>query len=223
MAITLVRTVILYILVTLAVRIMGKRQIGELQPSELVTTILLSELAAIPMQDNDIPIFNAFISIAVLLGLEVISSVLEMKSSLFRRAVEGNPVVVINEGVIIEKALKKLRYTADDLMEALRQKDIFDLKEVECAIVETNGALSVMQKAGKKPLTPEDMDIKTDNSGTPWVIISDGNPVTQNFQNCNMTERKLNVLLKGENKEMKDILLMTMDKKGNKVIIDKKI
>lgn len=221
MAISLVRTVILYILVTAAVRIMGKRQIGELQPTELVTTILLSELAAIPMQDNDIPMLNSVVSVLILLAFEILSSYISLKLPSFRKLTEGNPVYVIKKGKVIEKDLKKLRFTADDLMEALRQKDVFDIKEVEYAIVETNGTLSVMLKPGKKPLCPDDIKIEVEDNGIPWVIISDGKIISKNLKECNLTLRNLGVILKAENKNVEDILLMTVDEKGGRVIVEK--
>ena len=137
MLITLFRSIILYVLIIAAVRIMGKRQIGELQPTELVITIMISEIAAIPMQDNGLPLFNSIIPILVLVAFEIILSVINMKSMRFRRVMEGNSIIVIRDGKVDQAALKKLRITTDDLTESLRQKDVFDISEVglPCAVV----------------------------------------------------------------------------------------
>ena len=130
MVLTILRIFILYVLATAAVRIMGKRQIGELQPSELVITILLSEIAAIPMQDTDIPLLNSVVAVLLLVAFEIISSVISMKSRGARRLLEGNAVTVIRDGKIDQKEIKRLRYTVDDLLTALRQKDVFDISTV---------------------------------------------------------------------------------------------
>lgn len=221
MLITITRTLLLYTFVVFSVRLMGKRQIGELQPSELVITILLSEIAAIPMQNNRIPLLNSFVAVLILVSLEVFSSFFAMKSSKFRKVTEGNAIYVIKEGKLLQKDLKKLRFTVDDLMEALRQKDIFDISDVEYAIVETNGSLSVLLKADKLTITPSDLGKKIKEKGIPCVIISDGKVVKDEFNLCNMTDKKLNYILEKENRKIENIMLMTINKSGDKIIIDK--
>ena len=146
MTIIILRSVIIYLFVVLAVRIMGKRQIGELNPHEFVITILISAVATIPIEESSIPLANSLIPIMVFVSLEVLESAISMKSTKFRNLVQGNPVYVIKNGNLQKEALKKLRFTGDDLLDALRQKDIFDIKEVENAIVETNGSLSIQKK-----------------------------------------------------------------------------
>ena len=143
MFISLIRTVILYAMIIIAVRIMGKRQISQLQTSELVVTMLISDLAVIPMQDSGQPLFSGLIPIFVLIALEVLLSVIMLKSGRLRRVICGKPVVVIEDGKILQKNMKELRMSIEDLFEQLRQKDVFSLKEVAYAIVETNGAMSV--------------------------------------------------------------------------------
>ena len=165
MVLTILRIFILYVLATAAVRIMGKRQIGELQPSELVITILLSEIAAIPMQDTDIPLLNSVVAVLLLVAFEIISSVISMKSRGARRLLEGNAVTVIRDGKIDQKEIKRLRYTVDDLLTALRQKDVFVLSDVTYAIVETNGTLSVVKKAAVDYLRPSDMGRESERRG----------------------------------------------------------
>ena len=131
---SLLRTFILFIIIVIALRIMGKRQIGQLQPAELVVTILLSEMAATPMQDNDIPMLNTVIAILVLVSLEIIMSLISLKSIKMRTLIQGNSVMLINNGKVDQKQMKRLRYTLDDLLEGLRQKDVFDINDVQYAI-----------------------------------------------------------------------------------------
>ena len=128
---------------------------------------------------------------------------------------------IIKEGKVDIKQMKRLRFTVEDLMEALRQKDIFDLKDVDYAIVETNGSLSVLQKADKRTVCPEDLKIKADNEGIPCVVISDGRIVETNFQFCNMNKRKLENIMLIEKKKINDIMIMTYDKAGNYFIVEK--
>jgi len=156
MIITIIRLVILYCMITLAIRLMGKRQVGELQPTELVVTILLSELAAIPIQDNSLPMTTAIVAAAVLISLEIVGSVVAVRSKLFRTVTQGNSVVVIDKGRLDFNQLNNLRIAYEDLMEALRQKDVFDITQVETCYVETNGQISVNLKPQFQPLTKED-------------------------------------------------------------------
>lgn len=217
----MMRTLILYIFVVFALRLMGKRQIGELQPSDLVITLLLSEIAVIPMQNNRIPLLNSIISVLILIFLEALGSFLSMKSNKFRKISEGNSVYVIRDGKLLQSELKKLRFTLDDLLEALRQKDVFNISDVEYAIVETNGTLSVLLKADKLTITPSNIGKKMKERGMQCVIINDGKMINDDFEVCNMTEKKLEYILKKEKKKIDDIMLMTINRSGEKIIIDK--
>ncbi len=219
MAVILIRTLVLYVIVILVVRLMGKRQIGQLQPTELVVTILLSEVASMPLEDNDIPLINSVFSVLLLASLEIISSAIALKSGKYRRAVEGNAVFIIKEGKLDVKAIKKLRYSMDDLMESLRQKDIFDVSDVEYAVVETSGNLSVMLKADKIPLTLKSIGESAEEKGIPAVVISDGKYIYSNFYLCRTSKDKIDKILSGEKISVDRIMLMTLDKKGNKYII----
>ncbi|MBE6755741.1 MAG: DUF421 domain-containing protein [Ruminococcaceae bacterium] len=219
MAVILIRTLVLYVIVILVVRLMGKRQIGQLQPTELVVTILLSEVASMPLEDNDIPLINSVFSVLLLASLEIISSAIALKSGKYRRAVEGNAVFIIKEGKLDVKAIKKLRYSMDDLMESLRQKDIFDVSDVEYAVVETSGNLSVMLKADKIPLTLKSIGESAEEKGIPAVVISDGKYIYSNFSLCRTSKDKIDKILSGEKISVDRIMLMTLDKKGNKYII----
>lgn len=219
MLITLCRTVILYILVLLTFRILGKRQVGELQPADLVITLLLSEILVIPMQDTQIPLINTFIPVLVLIGLEILISVISIKSIKFRNLLQGNSLIVIRNGVLDQKQLKRLRFTVDDLMEALRKKDVFDIAEVQYAIVETDGTLSILLKPPYR--APQALHAQEEDNGIPCVVISDGRIIQSDFKECGMSPKKLQNLLTSKKIEVKNIMLMTVDKSGNTNIIKK--
>ena len=221
MFVTLIRTVILYIFAITSVRIMGKRQIGELQPSDLVVTLLISQIISIPIQDTDIPLVNTIIPIFLLVGFEIITSVFNMKSIKFRTFMQGHPVVIINDGVLNQKLLKELRFTVDDLLESLRQKDVFDISQVQYAIVETNGQISVLLKAEHDTVTRNDLKLLPDPQGLKCPVIIDGKIVTEDFKICNATTEKVETTVKKEKLQIKDVLLMTIDAAGNHTIIRK--
>ena len=221
MFVTLIRTVILYVFAIVSIRIMGKRQIGELQPSDLVVTLLISQIISIPIQDTDIPLVNTIIPILLLVGFEILTSVFNMKSIKFRSFMQGHPVVIINDGNLNQKLLKELRFTVDDLLESLRQKDIFDISQVQYAIVETNGQVSVLLKPENEPVTRKDLCLKSEPQGYKCPVIIDGKIVTQDFKICNMNTKKMEKILKKEKVQIKDIMLMTVDSVGNHTIIRK--
>ena len=147
MTIIIIRSVIIYLIVVIAVRIMGKRQIGELNPHEFVITILISAVATIPIEESSIPLSYSIVPILVFVSLEVLESALSIKFPAFGRLIDGHPVVVIKNGKLLKNELKRLRFSVDDLNDALRQNDVFDISEVENAIVETNGSVSVQKKS----------------------------------------------------------------------------
>lgn len=221
MIISVIRTVILYILVTASVRIMGKRQIGELQPGELVVTILLSETAAIAMQDNNIPLINSVIPVMLLVAFEIIVSVIAMKSTRFRTATDGSAVVIIRNGKIDQYQIKRLRFTVDDILSALRQKDVFDISDIAYAVAETNGSLSVLLKAEKQAVTPDDMNIKPDGSDYLVPVIVDGSIRRDGFAESGMTDKKLALLLKKKGLEVSGIYLLSASVSGKLNIIEK--
>lgn len=219
MFVTLIRTIILYLIVIATVRIMGKRQIGELQPTELVVTILLSEIVAIPMQDNDIPLVNTFIPVLVLVGFEILISVISLKSVRFRSAIQGNSLIIIRNGVLDQKQIKRLRYSVDDILEALRGKDVFDISKVQYAIIETNGKINVMLKPEYTNVICQDLKLKPADNGIPCVVIADGKIIQSDFKDCGMSMEKLQKIIKKDNINVKETLLMTIDKSGNKTVI----
>ncbi len=221
MLITLIRAVILYFFIIVCMRFMGKRQLGELQPTELVITILLSEIVSIPMQDNGVPLINSVVAVILLVNLEIFSSALCLKSAKLRGVIEGNSLVVIRDGVIDRKQLKKLRFSVDDLLDQLRQKDVFDIEDVRYAIVETNGQLSVMLKPGKETVTAEMIDIKNDTKALLCMIINDGKIIRNAFNECDMDDKKLKSILEENNITLGEIFFMLADKENNYTIVKK--
>lgn len=221
MLISFIRTVILLVFIVGAVRIMGKRQIGQLQPAELVVTILLSEMAATPMQDSDIPMLNTIVAVLVLTGLEIIMSVISMKSIKLRSLLQGNSIVLVRHGIPDQKQMKRLRYTIDDLYEALRAKDVFDIADVEYAVAETDGTLSVLLKSSKQPVTKEDSGIKASDDSVPFVAVSDGKIVVRHLSECGMDSDKIERIVKVSGIPMERIFLLTVSKNGKTNIIEK--
>lgn len=221
MIISTIRTVLLYIIIIFAVRMMGKRQISEMQTSELVITLLMSNIASIPMQDTDQSMLSGIIPIMVLLVCEILISYLMLKKAGIRRMICGKPIIVINEGTVDQQAMKQLRISTEDLYEQLRQKDIFDIEEVAYAILETNGKMSVFKKAEYETVTAKDMEIQKENSILQVVIISDGEIADSSMKICDLGTNWLYDILQKENLALKDVFIMTADKNKNYRIIRK--
>lgn len=221
MSITLIRAIIIYITVILAVRIMGKRQIGELKPHELVITVLVSQVASIPLEDNSMPLANMFIPILIFVSFEILASALSMKSFTFRNLLQGKPIFVIKNGKVDQEQMKRLRFTMDDLIDAVRQKDVFDISTVQDAVIETNGSLSVLQKAEHQPVTPKDLNLSVEENSTPISIVIDGKPVTEYFGKEKIKNSEIELLVQSTDKNISDIMLLTIDNNGNTFIIPK--
>ncbi|MEG0911633.1 MAG: DUF421 domain-containing protein [Ruthenibacterium sp.] len=167
MALIVFRTVLIYILIIIAMRLMGKKQLGELQPSELVSTILISNLASISIESPDFPLLGSILPVFIIVAFEILLSALCVKSHRAAKLVSGSPRVVIVNGVIDQKMLADLRYTVDDLLEALREKDVFELSEVSLALVETNGTVSVQRKFSYNTPTNQDLEIAAPKASQP--------------------------------------------------------
>lgn len=223
MLITVIRTIILYVFIIVAMRILGKRQIGELQPEELVVTILLSEVVAIPMENTEIPLIDTLIPLLLLIGFEIVVSFLSMKSLRLRSVLQGNALIVIRNGAIDQKQMKRLRFTIDDLFEDLRKKDIFDIADVAYAVIETDGSLSVLRRNEKSPPTKQEIGIPIPPDALQCIVINDGRIVQNNFKECGMDFQKLRQILSVEKIEVKDVMLMTMDKNGKSTIVRKEL
>lgn len=222
MSIVLLRALILYILVIFAVRLMGKRQLGELQPSELVITILVSNIATLPLEDVNIPLMVGITPILALVCFEVIVSWMSLRFPKLRRIISGRPKIIICGGKIDHKVMRDLRFSVDDLMTALRGNGIFRIEEVQYAIVETTGSVSVMKKQDSESPTRSDMNIKTENSDPPQTVISDGRLMEKALTSAGLGESALNRILKKEKLRIDDIFIMTADSSGNYYIAGKK-
>ncbi|MBR5438326.1 MAG: DUF421 domain-containing protein [Clostridia bacterium] len=221
MANMLIRGLIIYVTVIFAVRLMGKRQIGELQPGELVVTILLSQVASIPLESPEVPLLSVLSIIFLLIGLEILCAVAGMKIKGFRNLIQGNPILIIREGKIDQKQLKNVRYSVEDLLEALRLKDIFDISQVQFAYIETNGSISVLLKNRFRPVTIDDTDIKTSACELPCLVVSDGKIIQNHLDICGMTRSRLESILKKEQIKIDSIMLMTAEKSGKYYIVKK--
>ena len=187
----IIRTFIVYFVVIISVRFMGKRQIGELQPAELVITILMSEIASMPLQDGDCALLTSIVGILLLASLEVLFSCLALKSGRFRTLFQGHSVLISEKGKLKQENMKLIRYSTDDLLQMLRQKDIFNLEDVAYAYVETNGAVSVMLKSDLTTVTAEDIGIEKEEAALPCLVVSDGKIVEREFDLCKMNKQKL--------------------------------
>lgn len=185
MIVNFVRAIILYILVLFVMRLMGKREIGQLQPFELAIAIMIADLATIPMADSGIPIINGIIPMLGLLVMHLLISVINMKSIKIRELICGKPTILIYRGKIDEKNLKKERFTINELQERLRGNDIFNISDVEYAILETNGEVTVIQKPEKRNVTPEDLGILPEYVGIPYDLVIDGNIMYKNLEVLN--------------------------------------
>lgn len=214
----ILRTVILYILLTFGIRAMGKRQIGDMQPNELVITLLISELAAIPLQDTSQPVLLGVLAIFVLIILEISVSVLALKSRGIRRLMNGKSVVIIKNGVIDQTAMKNVRVTVLDLIELLRGQNIFDISTVAFAVLEVDGSLSVLLKASEQPPTVADLQIKKEAALLELPVITDGKIIPDSLIALGLTENDLKVRL-GKLK-VADVFLMTMDRNKKANIVE---
>lgn len=221
MCVVLIRSVMLYILVIFAVRLMGKRQLGELQPSELVITILVSNIATLPIEDVNLPVVVGVTPILALVCFEVIVSCIDLKFPKLRRLISGSPKIVIRGGCIERDILRELRFSADDLLMALRGKDIFDLSEVEYAIVETTGNISVMKKQSEDSPTRTDMKIAAENTDPPVLIVSDGKYIPKAMESLKLARSTVEVMLKKNGLTVENIFIMTADDSGNCFVADK--
>ena len=215
------RALFLYFFITLGIRLMGKRQLGELQPAEFAIAILISNIASLPIEDTNIPMIIGIIPIFVLVSCEVIVSGISLKSRRFRSIISGQPVVVIYNGVIDQQKLRTLRFSVDDLLASLRQQNVFDISTVWYAIVETTGKVSVIQKYGENPVTAKELHLTGANETPPNLIISDGKFAESKRRNNTDTIAKANEILKKKHLTAKQVFLMTETEDGTFNIIKK--
>jgi len=221
--IALTRTIILYILIIAGVRLMGKRQVGELEPSELVVSLLIADLAAVPMQDFGIPLLHGLVPIITLLALSTLISALCYHHIRFRDLVCGTPTIVIREGVIQQQELARNRLTIDELLEELRLQGVLSPAQVKYAVLETGGQLSVLLRADCQPTTPQQMKLPVkDDVHLPTVIVSDGHLLAKNMEQLQLDEKWLHKQLQQHAiQDYKEVFLLTVDRQGTVEVIKK--
>ena len=212
MILSYIRTIILYSVLILVIRLMGKRQIGQMEASEFVVTMLVANLAAIPMQDGAIPLFSGLVPIITVLGMELVLSALSIKNLSFRKALCGKPIILLENGNISQENLKRTRVTLDELMGLLRQKDILDPRQVQYAILETNGNLSVFPYPKEKPASAKDAGIQARKQYLPVTIISDGKLLPGNLTVAGKDRRWLDRVLNEKEATIQSTWLLTVDK-----------
>lgn len=204
------RTLSLYLVLILVVRVMGKRQIGEMEPAEFVVTMLVANLASIPMQDGGIPLFSGLVPILTVLGLELVLSWLTLRSQRFRRILCGKPVILIENGRILQSTLRQTRITLDELMGHLRQKDVLDPRNVQYAILETNGTLSVFLYPEHKPPTAKNAGVQAKPAHLPVTIIEDGTLLDENLRLSGKDEAWVQKTLGQHNARVEDTFLLAV-------------
>ena len=217
MLISFLRTVVLYLLLIVTVRLMGKRQIGEMEPAEFVVTMLLANLAAIPMQDSAIPLLSGLVPILVILGLELILAAVSLQSIRMRR----KPVILMQNGKILERNLQRTRVNLDELTMHLREKGIFDLSTVKFAILETNGQLSTLLYAKEQPASARDAGIRVRETELPVTIISAGRILAENLHLAGRDGGWLEAELKRRSLTAEQVLLLTIDAAGTVYLVRK--
>ena len=222
MFVVLIRTIILYLLIIVGIRLLGKRQIGELEPSELVLALIIADLASVPMQDNGIPLLSGVIPIVTLLAVASILSVLTVRSIRFRTLLCGRPSIVVENGVVKERELRRNRFTIDELLEELRGQGYADFQAVKFAVLETNGRLSVLPYAAEKPVTAAQMGLTPEETGLPVILISDGRLLSRNLKGQGYEEIWLQKQLASHGVERPEqVFLLTVDEGGNTYCVPK--
>ena len=206
------RTIILYLVFVVVIRLMGKRQIGQMEASEFVVTMLLANLAALPMQDSSVPLVAGLVPILTILGVELLLTVLCMRSIHLRRLLCGKPVILIENGRLLQKNLQKTRVTIDELTELLREKDVLDISTIQFAILETSGRVSVFPYPKDRPATAKEAGIQAQKQYIPVTLISDGQLLTQNLPIIGKDVAWVQKVLKSKGSTLQDTFLLTVDK-----------
>lgn len=214
MLVCLTRSFILYLLLIIVIRLMGKRQLGEMEPSEFVVTMLIADLAAVPMQDLGIPLLSGVIPILTILFIELILSTLSYYCITIRKLFCGKPVILMENGKIIQKNLRRTRLTPDELTEYLREKDIVDLTTVKYAILETNGQVSALLYPEYQPLTPKDMNLQPSALELPVTIISGGKLLKENLRLAGRDHNWLSKFMESHGCTVSQVYLLTLEPSG---------
>ena len=221
MILSYLRTIILYLVLILVIRLMGKRQIGEMEPAEFVVTMLVANLAAIPMQDGGIPLLTGLIPILTVLGVELVLSFLMLRSGWLRRLFCGQPVLLIDEGKLLQGNLRLTRVTLEELLGKLREKDILDLSQVQYAILETDGEVSVFPYARFQPPCARDLGVEARENAMPMVVVEDGRVLEENLVKSGKTQEWVLETLAGHGSNLQSTLILTVDATGKSLFIGK--
>ena len=219
MFIVFFRAIILYAVIIFSIRLMGKRQLGELQPSELVVTVLLSNIATLPVENVSIPMIMGIVPILTLVSLDVILSHLSLRSRTLRKAICGSAKIIISGGRIDQKVMKDLRFSVDDLMQSLRSQQVFDISQVQLAVVETTGKISVYQRLRYQNVTCGDMNISGEDADPPKLIIDSGKVLAEPLHSLGFDRAWLDSILKAQGRQVRDIFLMTCTEDGSTAIV----
>lgn len=222
MIVTFLRTVILYFTLIIAIRLMGKRQIGEMEPTEFVVALVISDLAAVPMQDPGIPLFSGIVPILTVLSLELLLAALSFSSVRVRRLICGTPVILMENGAILYPNLRKTRVTVNELVEHLRESGITDLATVQYAILETNGTISALRYSKYEPADAKDAGVHVERMELPVIVISDGRWQKENLSFVRQTKRQAEKFLKENGCTAKDVALLTVTPSGKWYLSAKK-
>ena len=215
MAIIFVRTVILYFAILISMRIMGKRQLGEMEISEFIVAALIADLAATPLQDIGIPLLNGLVPIIIMFCFEIIIAGLNMRSVKLRKLTYGRPEIIIRNGRIIREAMQKNRFTLDELMQELRAQGLTDTAQVEYAVLETNGQLSIILKSGNQPATASQMGVVGDDVSYAHIIINEGRILDNNLELLGRDRRWLSNELKRQNfRSADEVYILTLSESG---------
>lgn len=217
------RTLFLYLVLIFAVRLMGKRQIGEMEPAEFVVTMLVANLAAIPMQDGAIPLYSGLVPILTVLGMELVLSGMILRSVRLRQLLCGKPVILIDNGKILQENLKSARINLDELTGQLRAKDVLDIRTVQYAILETSGDLSVFPYPKEKPASAKDAGVQATGQHLPVTVVEDGYLSRENLERAKKDEKWLEKVLSQYNCGIQDTFLLTVDESGQVVWLGKEI
>ena len=216
------RTALFHAILIVTVRLLGKRQIGEMEPSEFVVTMLLANLATIPMEEPDRSILHGIVPIGLVIAAEMLMALLMFRSIRVRRLLCGKPVILIENGRILEKNLRQTHVNLDELTMHLREQEIFDLSEVKFAILETNGQLSTLLYAKDRPASAKDAGIKATETELPVTLISDGNLMKDNLKIAKRDAAWVTKELQKRNCKLTEVLLMTLDSAGKVYFVKKR-
>lgn len=209
------RTVFLYLVLIAIIRFLGKRQLGQMEPSEVVVTMVVADLASISMQDAEVPISSSLVPIVAVLGMELLLSALSLRSVFFRKLLCGKPVILIENGKFLQDNMRKVRISLDELTGQLREKDVLSVSSVQFAILETGGNLSVFPFPEERPATAKEAGISTQSQSLPITVISDGYLIPDNLKKAGKDRRWLDKFLKQNKATLKGTWLLTVDQDNN--------